>query len=176
MVPVPGACALIAALSASGLPTDRFAFEGFVPAKQQARRQRFEAVADDSRTLMFYESPHRLLDSLETMLEVFGADRYVVLARELTKTFETIHGDSLGALLEWVKADPNQRKGEFVLLVQGAEAAKQDTGLTPEQLRVLQILLQELSVKQASALAAKLCDGKKKAFYQAALELQQAAD
>lgn len=172
VVPVPGACALIAALSASGLPTDRFAFEGFVPAKNQARLQRLQAVADDTRTLMFYESPHRLLDTLRAMLEVFGPDRYLVLARELTKTFETIHGDSLGKLIEWVEADANQRKGEFVLLLQGTEPEVEGGDLGAEELRVLSLLLEELSVKQASALAAKICSGKKKQFYQAALAMR----
>jgi 16S rRNA (cytidine1402-2'-O)-methyltransferase len=172
VVPLPGACALVAALSASGLPTNRFTFEGFLPAKSLARKQRLEAVADDSRTLMFYESPHRLLASLETMLEVFGPDRYVVMARELTKTFETIHGDQLAKLVDWIKADAYQQKGEFVLLVHGAEAVIDADSLTSEQLRVLTLLLDELSVKQASALAAKICNCKKKKLYQAALELK----
>ena len=172
VVPIPGACAVVAALSASGLPTDRFAFEGFLPAKQQARRQCLEALVDDSRTLVFYESPHRLLGSLQAIADAFGPERYLVLARELTKTFETFHGDRVGALIDWVRADPNQQKGEFVLLLQGADNTGQQDGLDAEQLRVLSILLQELSVKQASALAAKICQGKKKAFYQAALALQ----
>ncbi len=172
VVPVPGACALVAALSASGLPTNRFAFEGFLPAKSLARRQRLEAVVADDRTLMFYESPHRLIHSLEAMLEVFGPERYVVMARELTKTFETIHGDQLASLIDWVKADTNQQKGEFVLLVHGAEAEPETEALTPEELRVLTLLLDELSVKQAAALAAKICNSKKKKLYQAALEMK----
>jgi 16S rRNA (cytidine1402-2'-O)-methyltransferase len=176
VVPLPGACALIAALSASGLPTNRFAFEGFLPAKSLARKQRLEAVADDQRTLMFYESPHRLLASLETMLEVLGPDRYVVMARELTKTFETIRGDRLDRLVDWIKADANQQRGEFVLLIQGAETAPEQDALTPDELRVLTLLLEELSVKQASALAAKICNSKKKKMYQAALELKSGSD
>ncbi len=170
VVPVPGACALIAALSASGLPTDRFAFEGFLPARSKGRRERLESVADDGRTLIFYESPHRLLESLADMQDVLGADRYVVLARELTKTFETIHGDSLANLQAWVREDPYQQKGEFVLLVQGVVAAEVDEeALDRESLRVLDVLLEDLSVKQASALAARICGAKKKLFYQAAL-------
>lgn len=176
VVPLPGACALIAALSASGLPTNRFTFEGFLPAKSLARKQRLEQVVSDSRTLMFYESPHRLLASLETMLEVLGPDRYVVMARELTKTFETIRGDRLGDLVEWIKADANQQRGEFVLLIHGAEEQIDEDTLTPEQLRVLGLLLEELSVKQASALAAKICNCKKKKLYQAALDLQSNND
>jgi 16S rRNA (cytidine1402-2'-O)-methyltransferase len=143
VVPIPGACALIAALSASGLPTDRFAFEGFLPAKQQARLQRLEAVAADPRTLMFYESPHRLLDSLEAMRQVFGGDRYLVLARELTKTFETIHGAPLDQLIDWVRADANQQRGEFVLLLQGAPQQHSDADqLSAEEQRVLALLLE----------------------------------
>ncbi|MEH6651507.1 MAG: 16S rRNA (cytidine(1402)-2'-O)-methyltransferase [Motiliproteus sp.] len=176
VVPLPGACALIAALSASGLPTNRFTFEGFLPAKSLARKQRLEEVVADTRTLMFYESPHRLLASLDTMLEVLGPDRYVVMARELTKTFETIHGDRLGDLVEWIKADTNQQRGEFVLLVHGAEEQVDEEALTPEQLRILTLLLEDLSVKQASALAAKICNCKKKKMYQAALDLQSAND
>ncbi len=176
VVPLPGACALIAALSASGLPTNRFAFEGFLPAKTLARQQRLEQVVADTRTLMFYESPHRLLASLDTMLEVLGPDRYVVMARELSKTFETIRGDRLADLVEWIKADHNQQKGECVLLVHGAQEQVDDQALTPEQLRVLTLLLEELSVKQASALAAKICNCKKKKMYQAALELQSNQD
>ena len=176
VVPLPGACALIAALSASGLPTNRFTFEGFLPAKSLARKQRLEQVVADPRTLMFYESPHRLLASLETMLEVLGPDRYVVMARELTKTFETIRGDRLGDLVEWIKADANQQRGEFVLLVHGAEEQVDEDALTPEQLRILTLLLEDLSVKQASALAAKICNCKKKKLYQAALDLQSDND
>tara|TARA_R110001583_G_scaffold7448_2_gene36863 strand:+ start:4647 stop:5498 length:852 start_codon:yes stop_codon:yes gene_type:complete len=172
VVPVPGACALVAALSASGLATNRFAFEGFLPAKSLARRQRLESVVADDRTLMFYESPHRLMHSLEAMLEVFGPERYVVIARELTKTFETIHGDKLSLLLDWVRADSNQQKGEFVLLVQGAEPEPASEGLSAEESRVLGLLLEELSVKQAATLAAKICNSKKKKLYQAALALK----
>ena len=113
VVPVPGASAMIAALSAAGLPSDRFVFEGFLPAKTAARKKRLEAMAAETRTLIFYEAPHRLLDTLTDMAAVFGADRQVVLARELTKTFETIKGDAVGALRQWVSSDPNQEKGEM---------------------------------------------------------------
>ncbi|MFT5722551.1 MAG: 16S rRNA (cytidine1402-2'-O)-methyltransferase [Motiliproteus sp.] len=174
VVPIPGACALVAALSASGLPTNRFAFEGFLPAKSQARLQRLEKLVADDRTLMFYESPHRVIASLEAMLEVFGADRYVVMARELTKTFETIKGDTLGQLIDWMKADHHQQKGEFVILVQGAVEEPDTEALSPEESRVLNLLLEELSLKQAAALAAKICNSKKKKLYQAALALKSA--
>ena len=119
VVPIPGASALICALSASGLPTDRFVFEGFLPAKAVSRRARLEALRSETRTLIFYESSHRLVECLHDMQVVFGVDRYVVLARELTKQFETLHGDGVRNLLHWVQDDPNQQKGEMVLLVQG---------------------------------------------------------
>lgn len=168
VVPVPGASALIAALSASGLPTDRFSFEGFLPAKGGARRKQLEALRQESRTLAFYESPHRILDSLADMVEVFGESREVVLARELTKTFETIRHDSLGSLLEWVRGDANQQKGEFVVLVHGAEAKAE--GIDPETRRIAVLLAEELPLKQAAALAAKISGEKKNALYKYLLE------
>lgn len=172
VVPIPGVSAIITALSAAGLPTDRFIFEGFLPAKSVARKKKLENLADDERTLIFYEAPHRILDLLLDMKAIFGADRYVVIARELTKTFETIYGAALGNLHEWVKADENQQKGEFVVLVHGAE--KQDkSAITPEAERILLILLAELPVKQAASLAAKISGVKKNLLYQHALELQQ---
>ncbi|MBT3144099.1 16S rRNA (cytidine(1402)-2'-O)-methyltransferase [Neptunomonas phycophila] len=168
VVPVPGACAVITAMCASGVPTDKFVFEGFLPAKRVGRKQKFEALVAEERTVIFYESTHRILDSLADMRDVLGEDRYVVVARELTKTFETIHGDTLGNVIEWITADHNQQKGEFVLLVQGVELESSD-GPSPEALKVLDVLLEELPVKQASALAAKITGEKKNALYQIAL-------
>ncbi len=170
VVPVPGVSAMIAALSASGLPSDRFTFEGFLPAKSAARRQRLETMADESRTLIFYESTHRIEASLVDMAIVFGEERYVVVARELTKRFETIHGDSLANLIEWMRADTDQTRGEFVVMVHGAEAVAEE-GINPEAERVLKVLLAELPVKQAAALAAKITGLKKNALYQFALTL-----
>lgn len=167
VVPVPGACAAIAALSAAGLPSDRFIFEGFPPAKSQARQHYFESLQDQPRTLIFYEAPHRLLASLEDMLSVFGADREVVLARELTKTFETIRRAPLVELIDWVRSDANQQRGECVLLVRGAVRPE---GLGAEAKQVMDVLLSELSVKQASSLAARITGLKKNQLYQYGLD------
>ena len=169
VIPVPGCCAMVAALSAAGIASNRFAFEGFPPAKSQQRLNYFSALAAESRTLIFYESPHRIQDSLEAVVSAFGAERQVVIARELTKTFETFIGGPACEVLARVVSDPNQRKGEFVLMVEGAPE-KDDSALDAKASEVLDILLEELSVKQASALAAKITGIKKKVLYQAALE------
>jgi 16S rRNA (cytidine1402-2'-O)-methyltransferase len=170
-VPVPGACAAVAALSAAGLPSDRFIFEGFLAAKQVARSKQLAALASETRTLMFYEAPHRLLDCLRDMQQVFGDQREVVLARELTKTYETIRRAPVAELAQWVADDSNQQRGECVLLVRGAPKPDSEA-LSPEALHIMDTLLEELSVKQASALAAKITGLKKKAFYQYGLERQ----
>jgi len=170
VVPVPGASAMIAALSVAGLPSDRFVFEGFLPSKGTARKKRLEAMGAETRTLIFYEAPHRLLDTLADMAVVFGANRHVVLARELTKTFETLKGDAVAALLEWASHDPDQQKGEMVLLVAGVSAAENDAPDSEAQ-RILKILLDELPLSQASALTAKITGGKKKPLYQLGLSL-----
>jgi 16S rRNA (cytidine1402-2'-O)-methyltransferase len=174
VIPIPGACALTTALCAAGLPTDRFVFEGFPPHKQGARRQLFESLADEQRTLIFYESPHRIADSIIDMKDLFGEQRQAVICRELTKTWETIHGDSLGALSQWIMADDNNRRGEFVVLIHGAAAADQDALLSDAD-RQLRILLEELPVKQAATLVAKLTGLKKNGVYKRALELAAAS-
>jgi 16S rRNA (cytidine1402-2'-O)-methyltransferase len=174
VIPVPGACALTTALCAAGLPTDRFVFEGFPPHKQGARRQLFESLAAEQRTVIFYESPHRIADSVHDMRDVFGGQRQAVICRELTKTWETIHGDSLCALGQWIMADDNNRRGEFVVLIHGAPVVDQDSQLS-EADRQLRILLEELPVKQAAALVAKLTGLKKNAVYKRALELAGAS-
>lgn len=170
IIPIPGACALITALSAAGLPTDRFVFEGFLPAKSAARRAHLEALRTETRTLAFYESSHRIVETLEDMAAIFGASRPAVLARELTKTFETIRDGSLAELQEFVTGDANQQKGEFVVLVQGAEDEPQDQA---EATRVLSILLEALPVKQAAALAERITGVKKNELYKLALTLRQ---
>ena len=173
VIPVPGACAAIAALSAVGLPSDRFSFQGFLASKQSQRLQQLEKLKDETQTLIFYEAPHRILDSVKDMAAVFGADRPVGFAREITKTFETIKKMTLGELAEFIAADHHQQKGEIVLVVGGASEEKD---LEQEKLdQLLQRLLQDLSVKAASQLAADLTGIKKKIAYQRALELSQAA-
>ena len=164
--PVAGPSAVVAALSASGLPTDRFVFEGFLPNKSQARRSRLEILKTDTRTLVFYESPHRVVDTLADISSVFGAERVAVMARELSKTFETIKQASLQTLVEWVAEDQNQSRGEIVLMVHGAEASGPDNA---EVERVLTILLKSLPVKEAATLAAEIMGGKKNAMYEQAL-------
>lgn len=162
--PVPGCCAFIAALSASGLPSDRFLFEGFLPAKSGARQQRLSQLKAEVPTLIFYESTHRILASLEDMAAQFGVERYAVVARELTKTFETIHGASLGELIDWIRADPMQQKGEFVVLVHGAP--EKEAVIDPEAERIVRLLAAELPPKKAAGLAAEITGLKKNMLYQ----------
>lgn len=173
VVPVPGPCALIAALSAAGLPSDRFAFEGFLPARAVARRQRLEQVRHDPRTLIFYEAPHRLLESLADMCQLFGAERPAVLARELTKTFETIKDLPLGELLEWVRGDANQQRGECIVLLGGWVPPVGEAAVDETVLRTLDLLLDELPVKRAAALAAQITGVRKNVLYALALERRQ---
>ena len=161
--PVPGPSALIAALSVAGLPSDRFAFEGFLPAKGPARRERLAALAGEPRTLVFYESSHRIADTLADCAAAFGADRPAVVARELTKLFETVLDGSLGELRARVEADPDQRRGEFVLLVQGA-GADADARLA-EGRRVYALLAGELKPSLAAKLAAEITGAPRKALY-----------
>ncbi|WP_236233560.1 16S rRNA (cytidine(1402)-2'-O)-methyltransferase [Pseudomonas tohonis] len=172
VVPVPGPSALIAALSAAGLPSDRFIFEGFLPAKTAGRRSRLELVKEEPRTLIFYEAPHRILECLEDMVSIFGGERQAVLARELTKTFETLKGNPLAALRDWVASDSNQQRGECVLLVTGWQAPEGEDAISGEASRVLDLLLAELPLKRAAALAAEITGVRKNLLYQAALERQ----
>ncbi len=167
--PVPGACALIAALSAAGMPSDRFAFEGFLPAKAHGRRQRLQSLAAEDRTWMIYEAPHRLLECLQDMQQVLGNERRVLLARELTKTFETLHAAPLAELVAWVAADSDQQRGECVLVVEGAPQPDADA-VGDEALRVLDLLLAEMPVKRAAKLASEITGVRKNLLYQIALE------
>lgn len=173
VVPVPGACALIAALSAAGLPSDRFIFEGFLPAKAVGRRARLEQVKEEPRTLIFYEAPHRILECLQDMQAVFGDERPALLARELTKTFETLKGMPLAELVAWVAADSNQQRGECVVLVAGWQPPEGEDSVSAEAMRVLDLLLAEMPLKRAAALAAEITGVRKNVLYQAALGRQQ---
>lgn len=162
-IPVPGACAAIAALSVAGLPSDRFVFEGFLPPKAAARRSRLQELAGDARTLMFYESSHRVAESLADMRDVFGARREAVLARELTKLFETVIGEPLDELAARVAADPDQQRGECVILVAG-RGEEVDERLAEGQ-RVFAILSEELPPSKAAKLAAAITGASRKALY-----------
>ncbi|MFU9137070.1 16S rRNA (cytidine(1402)-2'-O)-methyltransferase [Erwinia tasmaniensis] len=171
VVPLPGACAAITALCAAGLPSDRFCYEGFLPAKSKGRCDTLRALEQEPRTLIFYESTHRLLESLQDMVTVWGMDRYVVLAREITKTWETIYGAPVGELLAWVREDENRRKGEMVLVVEGFHA--EEDALPPEALRTLGLLQKELPLKKAAQLTAEIHGVKKNALYKYALDQQE---
>ncbi len=167
--PIPGACAAIAALSVSGLATDRFMFVGFPPHKQGARQNFYREFEHQVATLVFYESSHRIVASVKDMLQIFGAERRVVMAREITKLYETVHSTTLGEMPEWLQADSNQQKGEFVLVLDGAEV--HTSPLLAELNQVLSILLEELPLKQASQMAARIMGMKKNQVYKLALEL-----
>jgi 16S rRNA (cytidine1402-2'-O)-methyltransferase len=163
-IPVPGACAAIAALSVAGLPSDRFVFEGFLPPKAAARRSRLQELAGDARTVIFYESSHRVAESLADMRDIFGAAREAVLARELTKMFETVLGEPLAELAARVAADPDQQRGECVILVAG-RGEEADAKLAEGQ-RVFAILRDELPPAKAAKLAAAISGAPRKLLYE----------
>lgn len=171
VVPLPGACAAITALCASGIASDRFCFEGFLPAKSKARVDKLKNVAKEDRTLIFYESTHRILDSLADMQTVFGGERYVVLAREITKTWETIHGDKLADLIAWLAQDPNRTKGEMVVIVEGEPKEDEAEAISSQAIHALTLISQELPLKKAAAIVAELYGYKKNQLYQFGLEL-----
>jgi len=162
--PVPGACAAIAALSAAGLPSDRFVFEGFLPAKSGARRTHLQSLRNETRTLIFYESSHRIVETLDDVVAVFGGERRAVVARELTKLFETVLDGTLADLAARVLADPNQQRGEFVVLVGGAveDAATARLG---EGRRLFELLRKELPPGRAAKLAADISGASRKLLY-----------
>lgn len=170
VVPVPGPCALVAALSVSGLPTDRFRFEGFLPARAAARRTRLQELATETATVVFYESSHRIVDSLQDMAGALGAGRQATLARELTKAFETVHSGTLAELGERVAMEPEQQKGEFVVMVHGATVESGEPDAAAQ--RTLRILLTELPLKQAAALAAQITGHPKNRLYEYGLTLR----
>ena len=166
VVPLPGACAAITALCASGIASDRFCFEGFLPAKTKARKDKLQNIAEEDRTLIFYESTHRILDTLEDIEAVLGADRYIVLAREITKTWETISGDTVSNLRQWLAEDPNRTKGEMVLIIEGNVKTEENESFNPQAIKALQLIAKELPLKKAAAIVAELYGYKKNALYQ----------
>jgi 16S rRNA (cytidine1402-2'-O)-methyltransferase len=171
VVPIPGASAVIAALSAAGIAAPGFAFYGFLPASGAQRRRVLEDLKAQTTTLVFYEAPHRVVESVVDMALILGAERRLTVARELTKTFETFHRCALGEAEAWLQSDPNQQRGEFVLIVE-APQNKDDDSADKEAERVLQLLLAELPLKQAVKLATEITGAKKNALYERALQLQ----
>lgn len=165
--PIPGPCALIAALSAAGLPTDRFVFEGFLPPKSKQRQDRLALLSEEPRTLVFYEAPHRIVDLIEDLNKIFGGSRSATLAKEITKTFETIYAATLADLKNWLVEDSARQKGEFVLVVKGQSTTKKNLALDEDA--ILEILQAELPLKQAVSLAAKITGQNKNAIYKKAL-------
>ena len=171
VIPIPGACALIAALSASGLPVTEFSFLGFLPRTSSARKTLFEEKLLDSKTWAFYEASHRILDTVADMAAVLPLDREIVIAREITKLHETIVKTTVEQAVSLVRDDANMQKGEFVVIVSGAEQTHKDETLTAEQEKILRLLLKECSTKTAAAIAAEITGVRKKILYQAALEI-----
>ncbi len=167
VVPIPGACAAIAALSVAGLPTDKFRFIGFLPAKSSQRIKSFEQLKGVDETMVFYEAPHRILECLKDAIAVFGGAHIGFIAREITKTFETYLYGTLAELLVKVETDSNQQRGEIVLVLGASEITTTATSVDDE--RLLRLLLTELPAAKAAALAAKITGGDKKQFYQMAL-------
>ncbi|RUO74697.1 16S rRNA (cytidine(1402)-2'-O)-methyltransferase [Pseudidiomarina sediminum] len=169
VVALPGPCAITTALSAAGLPTDRFSFEGFLPAKPQQRRKVLTALLEEPRTMVFYESPHRILATLEDLAATIGPDRQMVMGRELTKQFETYLSGSIAEVMAQVQADSNQQRGEMVLMLAGATLVESDVDVATA-LRTVAILRQHLPLKKAAACAAEIHGVRKNQLYQLALE------
>ena len=171
LISVPGPCAAVAALAASGLPADRFSFEGFLPAKAAARRQRLKELHQEPRTMVFYEAPHRVMDSLADMAAILGAGRRACLAKEISKLHETVYADTLERIRQWLEESEERRKGEFVIAVEGAHPSEK----TPEGIeaqRVLEALLKYLPPSQASAAASEITGVPKNSLYRLAIEIR----
>ena len=168
IVPIPGACATITALSAAGLPTDRFSFEGFLPAKEKGKQDKLSALMEETRTMVFYESPRRIIDTVEQIVNILGADRKLVIARELTKTFESFYALPAQEMLDWLKEDTNHCRGEFVLMVAGA--IPDADAISQVALNTLTLLKEQLPLKKAAALTAQIHGEKKNELYKWGLE------
>jgi 16S rRNA (cytidine1402-2'-O)-methyltransferase len=168
VVAIPGPCAAIAALSVAGLPTDRFVFEGFLPAKASSRRERLQELSREARTLVFYEAPHRIVEVLADLAVEFGPQRAATVSREMTKRFETHYADTLASLAARAASDSDMQRGEIVIIVAGAE---NDSAATLESDAVLRVLVEELAPAQAAKIAAKLTGAKRSDLYERAVEL-----
>jgi len=173
VIPIPGASAAVAALSSSGLAAPHFLFYGFLPNKSAARRTVMQGLSSHPYTLVFYEAPHRIVECITDLHAVLGGERTIVLAREVTKLFETIHTCKLSEAEAWLQSDSNQQRGEFVVLVSGAQP---EEGLSTETLNTLNLLLEELPLKQAAQLAAKITGANRSELYQHALALKSAKE
>lgn len=176
VIPIPGPSAVITALCAAGLPTDRFSYEGFLPAKANKRLAALESLAKDSRTLVFYESPHRMTDCLDSMLQAFGAEREIVVARELTKKFEQFVSGTIQHAVDYFTENNDKVRGEFVLMVKGhiVESDEESEGKIIAQDKMIEVMLkQSLPVKQISEMIAEITGEKKKPIYQRTLELKE---
>lgn len=171
VVPIPGACAAIAALSVAGLPSDKFIYEGFLPAKSKARQDSLASLITEPRTMIFYESTHRLLETLKDMQTIFGANKLIVLAKELTKTWETIVSFPVNELIDWLNQDVSRQKGEFVLIVAGYTESNKD--IDPKAINTLKLLQKELPLKKAAAITAEIYGLKKNQLYQIGLNLEE---
>lgn len=169
VVPVPGACAVITALCAAALPTDRFIFDGFLPAKTTGRKSYFESIKHEERTLVVYESPHRILAAVDDLIETLGGDKEIVLARELTKTFETFLRGTAQSIKDIMEADSNQQRGEFVMMIRGVPSNKKSE-VSQDALDLTLLIAQELPLKKAAAIVSTHTGFKKNQLYQLALE------
>ncbi|XZQ56262.1 MAG: 16S rRNA (cytidine(1402)-2'-O)-methyltransferase [Arsenophonus sp.] len=166
IIPLPGPCAAITALSASGIPPNRFCYEGFLPSKRKNRQDVLKRLMNESRTLLFYESPHRLIDTLSDMITIWNAGRYAILARELTKIWESIHGLPIGKLLDWVKVDQNRCRGEIVLVVDGYRASKNsEVVISPDAIKTFMLLQESLPLKKAASITSEIYGLKKNTLY-----------
>lgn len=171
VVPIPGACAAIAALSVAGLPSDKFIYEGFLPAKSKARQDSLASLITEPRTMIFYESTHRILETLKDMQTIFGANKQIVLAKELTKTWETIVSFPVNELIDWLNQNASRQKGEFVLIVAGYTESNKD--IDPKAINTLKLLQKELPLKKAAAITAEIYGLKKNQLYQIGLNLEE---
>ncbi|MEO9944195.1 16S rRNA (cytidine(1402)-2'-O)-methyltransferase [Paraglaciecola sp.] len=169
VVPLPGPCAAITALCAAGLATDKFKFEGFLPVKAMAKQQALQKLLVETMTTVFYESPRRVVDTVKQVITELGSEREMVLAKELTKTFETFHSGTAQACLNWLEADTNHQRGEFVLMVAGEKPNQSE--VPAEAINLLKLLMNELPLKKASAITAEQFGLKKNQLYQLGLEL-----